>query len=72
LREGQANGALEHRDPERIGLLLFATTQGIAALVTADIVAPEQVDTRRRRDWAFPPRPSDTRLKSSVLPPRGP
>ena len=32
-------------DPERIGLLLFATMQGIAALVTAGMVAPEQVDS---------------------------
>ena len=32
--QGQAEGALEPGDPERVGLLLFATVQGIAALVT--------------------------------------
>jgi AcrR family transcriptional regulator len=45
IEEGQANGALEPGEPERIGLLLFATMQGIAALVTAGIVLPEQVDS---------------------------
>ena len=45
IEEGQANRLLEPGDPERIGLLLFATMQGIAALVTAGIVAPEQVDS---------------------------
>jgi hypothetical protein len=45
IEEGQANAALEPGEPERIGLLLFATMQGIAALVTAGIVAPEQVDS---------------------------
>jgi AcrR family transcriptional regulator len=44
IQEGQASGALEAGDPEHIGLLLFATMQGLAALVTAGIVAPEQVD----------------------------
>jgi AcrR family transcriptional regulator len=45
IEEGQANAALEAGEPERIGLLLFATMQGIAALVTAGIVAPEEVDS---------------------------
>jgi AcrR family transcriptional regulator len=45
IEEGQATGALEPGEPERIGLLLFATMQGIAALVTTGIVAPEQVDS---------------------------
>jgi AcrR family transcriptional regulator len=45
IEEGQANAALEPGQPERIGLLLFATMQGIAALVTAGIVAPEEVDS---------------------------
>jgi AcrR family transcriptional regulator len=45
IEEGQANGALEPGEPERIGLLLFATMQGIAALVTVGIVAPDQVDS---------------------------
>jgi AcrR family transcriptional regulator len=45
IEEGQSNAALEPGDPEHIGLLLFATMQGLAALVTAGIVAPEQVDS---------------------------
>ena len=45
IEEGQAHAALEPGEPERIGILLFATVQGIAALVTAGIVAPEQVDS---------------------------
>jgi hypothetical protein len=45
IEEGQTNAALEPGDPEHIGLLLFATMQGLAALVTASIVAPEQVDS---------------------------
>jgi AcrR family transcriptional regulator len=44
IEEGQANGVLEPGEPERIGLLLFATMQGIAALVTAGIVDGEQVE----------------------------
>lgn len=45
IDEGQTNAALEPGDPEHIGLLLFATMQGLAALVTAGIVAAEQVDS---------------------------
>ena len=45
IEEGQANGALEPGEPERIGLLLFATMQGIAALVTVGIVEPAKVDS---------------------------
>jgi AcrR family transcriptional regulator len=45
VEEGQADGVLEPGEPERIALLLFATMQGIAALVTAGIVLPEQVDS---------------------------
>ena len=44
IRQGQAEGALDPGDPERIGLMLFATLQGIAALVTAGIVPAEQRD----------------------------
>jgi Tetracyclin repressor-like, C-terminal domain len=43
IEEGHANSVLEPCDPERIGPLLFATTHGIAALVTAGS-APEPVD----------------------------
>jgi AcrR family transcriptional regulator len=44
IEEGQARGVLERGDPERMALLLFATTQGIAALVNAGIVAPKRLD----------------------------
>ena len=44
IRQGQADGALEPGEPERIGLVLFATMQGIAALVTGGMVRPEQLD----------------------------
>ena len=42
--EGQAEGRLEPGDPERVGLVLFATIQGIAALLTGGMVAPDQLD----------------------------
>lgn len=44
IRQGQREGAMEEGDPERVGFVLFATIQGIAALVTGGLVAPEQVD----------------------------
>lgn len=44
IGQGQREGALEEGDPERVGLVLFATMQGIAALVTGGIVAPAQID----------------------------
>ncbi len=44
ITQGQANGVLQPGDPERVGLVLFATIQGIAALVTAALVEPERVD----------------------------
>ena len=44
IEQGQADGALEHGEPERVGLVLFATIQGIAALVTGGMVDAEQVD----------------------------
>lgn len=44
IKDGQASGVLERGDPERMALLLFATTQGIAALVNAGIVAPKRLD----------------------------
>lgn len=43
IEQGQSEGYLEPGDPERVGLVLFATIQGIASLVTAGVVAPEQV-----------------------------
>jgi len=40
--QGQAEGVLEGGDPERVGLVLFATVQGIAALVTGGMIQAEQ------------------------------
>lgn len=44
IEQGQAEGALEPGEPERVGLVLFATIQGIAALVTGGMVQPDQLD----------------------------
>ncbi|MDQ1358570.1 MAG: hypothetical protein QOG44_2943 [Acidimicrobiaceae bacterium] len=44
IEQGQAEGLVEAGDPERVGLILFATVQGVAALVIAGIVEPEQLD----------------------------
>lgn len=44
IQQGQQTGMLQPGEPERIGLLLFATMQGIAALVTAGIVDSGQLD----------------------------
>jgi AcrR family transcriptional regulator len=44
IEQGQAQGALESGDPERVGLALFATIQGMASLLTAGIVPPDQLD----------------------------
>ena len=42
--QGQAIGRLQPGDPERVGLVLFSTIQGIAALLTAGMITPEQLD----------------------------
>jgi AcrR family transcriptional regulator len=44
IEQGQAEGAIEPGEPERVGMVLFATIQGIAALVTGGMVAAEQLD----------------------------
>jgi AcrR family transcriptional regulator len=44
IAQGQADGVLEPGEPERVGLVLFATIQGIAALVTGGMIGPEQLD----------------------------
>jgi AcrR family transcriptional regulator len=44
IRQGQREGVLESGDPERVGMVLFATIQGIAALVTGGMVDAEQLD----------------------------
>jgi AcrR family transcriptional regulator len=44
IEQGQAEGAIENGSPERVGLVLFATVQGIAALVAGGIVSAELLD----------------------------
>ena len=44
IAQGQAEGALEPGEPERVGLVLFSTIQGIASLVSAGIVQPDQLE----------------------------
>ncbi len=44
ILQGQAEGALEPGEPKRVGLVLFATIQGIAALSTGGMVAEDEVD----------------------------
>jgi AcrR family transcriptional regulator len=44
ILQGQDEGLLESGDPERVGLVLFATIQGIAALITGGMVASDQLD----------------------------
>jgi AcrR family transcriptional regulator len=42
--QGQAQGELQAGDPERIGIVLFATLQGIASIINGNIVRPELLD----------------------------
>ncbi|MEU8198379.1 TetR/AcrR family transcriptional regulator [Microbispora amethystogenes] len=44
IEQGQAQGVLEPGDPQRAGIVLFATLQGIATLVNGGLVAPELLD----------------------------
>jgi AcrR family transcriptional regulator len=44
IQQGQDDGALEPGDPERVGLVLLATIQGIAALVTGSVIQADQLD----------------------------
>jgi AcrR family transcriptional regulator len=44
ILQGQEIGRLQPGDPERVGLVLFSTIQGIAALLTAGMITPEQLD----------------------------
>lgn len=41
IAQGQAAGELAAGDPERVGIILFATMQGIATLINGDMVKPE-------------------------------
>lgn len=42
--QGQEQGALKEGDPERIGIVLFATVHGIASLINGNLVKPELLD----------------------------
>jgi AcrR family transcriptional regulator len=44
IEQGQAEGVLDRGDPERIGLVMFATIQGIASLLTSGILDATQLD----------------------------
>lgn len=44
IDQGQRTGDLPAGEPERVGLVLFATIQGIAALVNAEIVEGDRLD----------------------------
>ena len=44
ILHGQAIGRLQPGDPERVGLVLFSSIHGIAALLTAGMLAPEQLE----------------------------
>src|ERR1700744_607763 len=44
LLQGQERGILQSGDPERVGLVLFGTVQGIAALLAGGMVEPQRVD----------------------------
>ncbi len=44
IEQGQREGALESGEPERVGLVLFATIQGIAALLNGGMVGEEHLD----------------------------
>jgi hypothetical protein len=44
IQQGQEQGALERGQPERVGLVLLATIQGIAALVTGGLIEAELLD----------------------------
>ena len=42
--EGQRAGELAPGDPERVGVVMFATMHGIATLINGDMVRPELLD----------------------------
>lgn len=44
IAQGQRAGAIEAGEPERIGIVLFATLQGIASLINGNLVEPELLD----------------------------
>ena len=57
IAQGQAEGASSPGDPQRVGLVLFATIQGIASLVTSGMLPVEQLARGAGRlDRALPAR----------------
>ncbi|MFD0899584.1 TetR/AcrR family transcriptional regulator [Actinomadura sediminis] len=44
IDQGQEEGALQAGDPERIGIVLLATLQGLASLINGGLVRPELLD----------------------------
>lgn len=44
ISQGQRAGELAEGDPEQVGIMLFATMQGIATLINGEIVRPELLD----------------------------
>ncbi|MEV0278774.1 TetR/AcrR family transcriptional regulator [Streptomyces sp. NPDC050610] len=44
IEDGQAHGELESGDPERIGIVLFATAQGIATMVNSNMIDSARLD----------------------------
>ncbi|MEV0609899.1 TetR/AcrR family transcriptional regulator [Polymorphospora rubra] len=44
IAEGQNEGLLQPGDPQRVGIVFFATLQGIATLINGSLVAPELLD----------------------------
>lgn len=44
ITQGQERGELAAGDPERVGVVLFATMQGIATLINGDMIKPELLD----------------------------
>jgi AcrR family transcriptional regulator len=44
ILQGQTIGRLQPGDPERVGLGLFSTIHGIAALLTAGMITPDQLN----------------------------
>jgi AcrR family transcriptional regulator len=48
IEQGQEEGVLEPGDPERVGLVLFASVHGVAALVTGGLAEADQLE------WLMP------------------
>jgi AcrR family transcriptional regulator len=44
ILQGQAQGSIEPGEPERVGIVLFATIQGIAALVNGGMIADDLIE----------------------------